>query len=403
MKTYRSVLSWTALGLILLLSVPGARAAVARPVIHSGALEQVWGQVYRLEVEAESGSGALSGAEYRLGNEQGTLFPSDGAADDGRERFETYVEIYDPADRIFVRVRSGSRWSGWEEIGLAAGEGAASTGCQVIGSSEGESGWNRGPVTVDCSGLLEAEGAELIEYSLGFYDWVAGEGALFDIEEEGVHWVQVRAVGGDGSPGLPVTFSVAIDETPPVVWSEGLSELFTHADQVELAFGAEDSLSGVDWVVAEVGGELELQPGEVLELWRVPLGRYRLTVIAGDRAGNEAALDDVFDFEVTADFGSLTKLVRLFSAGAKLDSSLGLKQELLGLLEQGQGAADAGESWSARQHLLQFVELVRQAESEGAIFEDAAEVLASDATWLAERIGSDWAGSSPWGEEVEEE
>lgn len=402
MKTYRSALCWTALGLILFLSVPGARAAVRRPVISSGALEQIWGQVYRLEVEAESGLGPLSGAEYRLGAEQGSLFPADGSADDTRERFETYLEIHDPGERVLVRVRSSSRWSDWAEVGMTGGQADGMAGCEVMGPSPGERGWSRGPVTVECGALVAAEGGDSVEYSLGFYDWTAVNGTSFEITEEGAHWVQVRTVGADGTPGLPVTFSVALDATPPTLWTEGLAERLTHSDELKLAFGAEDQLSGVDWVIADIGGEFELQPGEVLELWGLPLGRYRMTVLAGDRAGNEVMLEETLEFDLTADFGSLAKLVRLFSARAKLDASFGLKQELLDLLQDGQAADDSGDAWAARQHLRQFVEAVRQAQSEGRIFDDAAEVLADDATWVMERLGSDGAGSNPWGEGAEE-
>lgn len=375
----------------LALAVMGGMAwAGGGPEITAVELSPVWGGVYKLSARVESARGAITAAEYRIGPEDGPLFAVDGLFDSREEEVEAYVDLGAGHGPLEVRARAGGAWSDWHEVdgpGLGPVVGA---GCTVTSDAPGTGGWHRGPVTVDCSGLLAAEGGDLVAYSLGFGDWLESEDGTFVVREEGVHWVQVESRTVDGATGLPASFTVSIDGTAPRVRLQAPpSQELTHADTLVFSFEADDELSGVAFAAAEVDQELELQDGAPLELWQLPLGYHTLTAVARDQAGNTATLGEPRELYVTVDIPSLSRLVRQLSARGRVDGYTGLRQQLIGQLEAAGEAQAAGEELEAMGHLEAFVESVQDGVAQGLIMEDAGDVLAADGRYLIGQLDGD--------------
>lgn len=347
----------------------------------------VWGSLYQMRLQVSVDRGEIAAAQYRTGAESGPLFAADGLLDSGAEELETYLEA--DGGPVAVRVLAAGVWSRWLEVGEQPGGAERQSACALRSAGAGARDWFRAAVTVDCGDRMEAEGAERLEYSIGFTDWTEAERA-FTIDAEGVYWVQVRGLKADGTPGAVQTFQVAIDRTAPQVWLQpppagGLS----HAEQWVAAFGAEDARSGVDLLYMELDGEQELSAGMPVDLWELEPGVHSLSVVATDHAGNRTELEEPVPLVIRVDIATLAKLVQRFAAMGRLDGYSGLKQRLIGLLAQAEAALQEGDTAGEAAALSAFAEAVQDGEAAGLLFEQASRVLAADAVWLVARLGPD--------------
>lgn len=380
--------------LILLGAVRLTSAGEGVPTISDVDVAPVWGSVYKLSALIRTERGLISAAEYRVGTETGTLFASDGLLDSREELVETYVDV--PAGQgIAIRARTAGGWSDWQEVdGPGAGDGAMD-GCALTARVAGQAGWYRGDVTVDCGPLLRSASADRVQYSLNFGDWMEAESG-FIIAEEGVHWVQVRPVSIDGVAGLPSTFTVAIDKTAPrLQMQHPPAPRMNHADMLYLDFAAEDELSGVATVFADLNAEQEILAGMPVELWQLPLGLHTLSVYARDRAGNTAVSDELVELEISVDTAGLARLVQLFSAKGRLDGYTGTKGKLMAHLSQTNAALGEGDMLAARSHLTDFVDAVQQGMAAGLIFGAEGNVLLLDGIWLMDHLEEDRSADPP--------
>ncbi len=378
-------LLWLTVAMLIAAGAGIGWAGERAPTVTEMALEPVWGSVYKLSAKVRAGRGTVTAAQYRVGTQTGPLFAADGLLDSPVERVETYVDFTRSTGPVEVRARAGGVWSDWQPVdGSAPGSGPWAP-CELFADVPGDEGpreWYRGPVVIDCFPLLMEEEAERVDFALlSDAQWLGVEDAYAIIEEEGVHWVQVRAVRADGTVSRPHTFPVKIDATPPEIQMEPLPELVGHADKITLRFEAEDDRSGLDLLVAEIDGEMEVLPGRTLEAWRLPAGLHEVTIRAVDRAGNETVSESV-PLMVITDPGELAALVQLFAARGKLDSFFGFKAELLGHLQATEEALAQGNLLAAQEHLDRFAIRVEEGMESGLIFEDAAEVLLADVAWL---------------------
>lgn len=350
---------------------------------------RVWGGVYRLSATIRADKRRISEAEYRIGSEMGPLFAVDGLFDSDEEMVETYLDL-SKGEGISIRARIGGAWIDWQTVDADGDFGQPSVGCVTTSELPGRGEWHRGPVAVDCSPMIAAADAEGIEYSLNFAEWQPAE-ASFVVEEDGVHWIQIRTISPDGIAGLPSTFTVAIDSVAPIIRvTPPATTLMSRADQLYLDFEAEDEISGVALAVGDLNGEQELMSGMPIDLWRLPLGWHSLSVYARDHAGNMAVAMEPIDLEITTDLGSLSRLVQLFGVQGKLDSYTGLRQRLTTLLRTA-GEAEPGEAVG---HLTDFIDRVQQGMAERLIFAAEGQALIEDAIYIMERIDDD-LGSEP--------
>ncbi len=381
-------------GLMLLAAARLVWAGERAPTISGVEVTQVWGSVYKLSALVATPRGTVQAAEYRVGLETGSLFASDGMLDSREELVETYLDIA-AGQEVAVRAQAGGNWSDWQAVEGPGNGPDGPAGCTMSAVRGGARGWYRGDVAVDCAPLIRTEGADHVEYSLGFGDWTPAP-AGFTLTEEGVHWVQIRSVNADGVAGLPSTFTVAIDKTAPRLFMQNPpGDRMTHSEMLYLDFAAEDEISGVESVVADMNGDLEIMAGMPVELWQLPLGKYSLSVYARDRAGNSAASPEPVELEITATGADLAKLVQLFSAKGKVDSYTGLKGKLLSEVEKAEASLAKSDLGEARAHLTRFVEAVQQGMAEGLVFETEGQVLQNDATWLMAHLEDDSFADPP--------
>jgi hypothetical protein len=141
-----------------------------------------------------------------------------------------------------------------------------------------------------------------------------------------------------------------------------------------------DALSGVQYVEISVDGQgIASRP---VDLWPLPLGEHTLSVVAADKAGNEATRSILFRTEAT--LGSLITIKHVLADLGWLGKSTGIERSLDAKLEAAQRAVEKGQMKAFRNLIRAFIQEV-DALSGKQIDTRAAEVLIRDACFIAEQ------------------
>jgi len=172
-----------------------------------------------------------------------------------------------------------------------------------------------------------------------------------------------------------------LDFIPPVIdIALTVPALLTDADRLCFELAVSDALSGVQDVKIRVDGQ-GIASGPV-DLWPLPLGEHVLSVVAVDKAGNEATRSILFRTEAT--LGSLITIKHVLADVGWLGQLPGIERSLDAKLEAAQRAVEELQMKEFRNMMRAFVQQV-DALSGKQIDTRAAEVLVRDARYIAEQ------------------
>jgi hypothetical protein len=303
-------------------------------------------------------------------------------------------------------------WSdGWHEAGYFDGswqldDDAPSTVADFTGTP-GDNGWYRsgGEVSLTAGDALGGFGVTKVEYSIDGGPWNEYAGP-FEVDVDSAIAVQYRAVDENGqvlyavglpwdgypsgsqwlgykAPGnLEETHVIKIDSTAPeITIIEPQPAGYLHSDFLTLDFGADDAISGVESVVADLDGE-PVVDDQVIDLFTLALGDHTLTVTATDYAGNSATASVTFTVIATIQ-STIADTQRAYDEGW-IDNH-GILNSLLRKLNNAQAALDLGDVEEAIDLLGAYINEL-EAQSGKHITAEAAALLIADAQWVIDHL-----------------
>jgi minor extracellular serine protease Vpr len=204
-------------------------------------------------------------------------------------------------------------------------------------------GWNSGSVRVSLA-AADADGAGVREVryrvDAAAEQVVPGASAQVDLESEGMHTLQYRAVDLAGNAEPARSRVVRIDRTVPSLALTGGGS-YTVDQAVEVRCTAADALSGLE--VDPCTQPLLSEPA-----WNLPLGTTPIALSVSDRAGNAASAQADVSVRVTHD--SLCTLSQQFLQGA----APGLSNSLCAKLDAARGSLERGNAKAANNQLSAY-------------------------------------------------
>ncbi|MFI7627948.1 PQQ-dependent sugar dehydrogenase [Microbispora rosea] len=241
----------------------------------------------------------------------------------------------------------------------------------------GENGWYTGNVTMTVTATDNGTVSSR-QYSInGGATWLSANNAV-TFSTEGATEVRYRATDSGGNIGQG-TLTVKIDKTAPALTVSGVDS-GDHGDSTSITpvFSATDAASGVASVTAAVG-DLQVESGEALPLWKLPLGENELVVTAEDKAGH--ATKKTAAFTVTTSFEDVKALLTAFrSAGTVTEDG----DVLIAQLDQAADQAAMGKKGNAIKALERFTGFA--GDPKRVTDKAASDALIRDAKALIERL-----------------
>ncbi|WP_218825587.1 PQQ-dependent sugar dehydrogenase [Streptosporangium subroseum] len=239
----------------------------------------------------------------------------------------------------------------------------------------GENGWYTGNVTLTVTATDNATVASR-QYSLdGGTTWLNAANPV-TLSAESANEVRYRATDGGGNVSPIGTVTARIDKTPPTLSVNGVeSKKYGDSASIKPVFSAADVTSGVASVTATIGGA-PITSGKPITLWRLGLGKHKLTVTGKDKAGH--VTEQTVEFEITTSFADVRALIDYFKKAGSVTSrgATALRSQLDKAVKQ----ADRGKKKDAIKELEQFVKLAR--ESRNVSDRAARDTLVRDAQAL---------------------
>lgn len=251
---------------------------------------------------------------------------------------------------------------------------------------DGEDGWYLSEAVATCTAVDKLSGVDRIEFRIDGGDWQPYAGEM-RISGQGVHQVEYRAADMAGNVELLHHETVAIDAVAPVVSLTGLEpgQRLRHAGVLRVQVEAAETDSGLASLRIELDGNDDLPNADPVELWRLQLGEHVLTVVARDRAGNEAVVGPL-PFTVYADIQSVDALTFHLAGRGLIQARAEDLATLRGALAEAERARAAGERWAARQQLLAYTEALQQIYGRGDLTPAAYAVLMADVNYVIDRL-----------------
>lgn len=215
---------------------------------------------------------------------------------------------------------------------------------------DGDEGWYTGNVSLTVSATDNGTVAGR-QYSVdGGTTWLSANAAV-TLSAEGATTVRYRATDNGGNVSEVGSLTVRIDRTGPTVAVGGLDAdgAYGNSDRPTPVFSAQDTVSGGATATATLDGK-PVASGQVLELWRLPLGNHDLTVRARDRAGNTAT--KTVSFTTRTSYTDIRALITRLRADGSITAQG--QQRLTVRLAQAEAHADAGRTGQAAAVLESF-------------------------------------------------
>lgn len=204
-------------------------------------------------------------------------------------------------------------------------------------------GWNASSVAVSLAAAdADGSGVREVRYRVGAAaeQVVPGAAAAVELESEGIHTLEYRAVDLAGNTEPARSLVVRIDRTAPSLGLTGGGS-YTVDQAVEVRCTAADALSGLE--VDPCTQPLLSEPA-----WNLPLGTTPLGLTVSDRAGNAASAQAEVSVRVT--HGSLCTLSQQFLQGA----APGLSNSLCAKLEAARSSLERGNVKAANNQLSAY-------------------------------------------------
>jgi len=202
-------------------------------------------------------------------------------------------------------------------------------------------------------------------------------GLPWDGYPSGPQWLGYKAPGN-----LEETHVIKIDATAPeITITEPQPAGYLHSDFLTLDFGADDAISGVESVVADLDGEPVLDD-QVIDLFTLALGDHTLTVTATDYAGNSATASVTFTVIATIQ-STIADTQRAYDEGW-IDNH-GILNSLLQKLNNAQAALDLGDVEEAIDLLGAYINEL-EAQSGKHVTAETAALLIADAQWVIDHL-----------------
>lgn len=198
---------------------------------------------------------------------------------------------------------------------------------------DGLNGWYNSPVHVSLNTSGESE-AISTEYSLDEGStWLPYQDSL-TFSQDGRYSILYRSVDQSGNVEIAKTLEFNLDASAPTISvTDPVDRDYTGAESLNLSWTVVDKMSGDDrlQVTARLNDQ-QIEQGEVVPLYTLPLGAHTFTVTAIDDAGNEQ--EYTVNFSTYADISSLKALVTLFQEKSWIDNH-GIVNSLLKKLSNG--------------------------------------------------------------------
>lgn len=235
---------------------------------------------------------------------------------------------------------------------------------------DGLDGWYVHPVTLNLSAADTMSGVAKSEYSLdGGVTWQSYSTPV-TLSQEGKYTVSYRSTDNAGNIEQPKTISFNLDTIAPTITVTGLVYgTFSDAESIVPVITLNDGLSGVDASKTTMTLDTyELQQGNSIPLYTLPLGSHALIVTANDLAGNTSSQTVLF--QTTTSVDALQALVTHFANNGWIDNA---------------GIANSLQHKLAANNLADFASEVK-AQSGKHISSQAANYLLRDAQYLLSQI-----------------
>ncbi|APU14590.1 OmpL47-type beta-barrel domain-containing protein [Actinoalloteichus fjordicus] len=257
----------------------------------------------QITLEATDDASDVATTEYRIGDGDWTTYEEPiTLTDDG-----THTVDYRSTD-------TAGNTEDTQTLDIALDTTAPTTEATFPDSSDG--GWHDGEVTVALAGTDEGSGVARTEWSLDGGDWTAYEEPV-SVSGEGPHSLLYRTVDVAGNVEDEKAATILIDPTAPTLVVAGVADGRVYGDATDLVlhWQAEDNTSGLDSVIGTLNDE-DIDSGNYVALYQLPLGMQELSVTATDLAGNTT--EQTVAFATTTSTRDISQLIDRFRATNRL-------------------------------------------------------------------------------------
>jgi len=231
---------------------------------------------------------------------------------------------------------------------------------------DGKNGWYVHPVTVSFTADDDLSGVAKTVYSLDNGNtWLAATGAVM-VNQNSLNTLLYRSEDLEGNVEAAKTISFKVDTKAPAITVTGIVyNSISDAGDLSPVITVNDDGSGADNSKTQATLDSNAYKlGDIIPLYKLPLGSHIFIVHASDLAGNET--DSTVTFQTFASVDGLKQLVKRFATNKEIINA-GITKSLQDNLEQND--------------LQDFIQLV-QAQKGKYITNEAADYLLRDAKAL---------------------
>ncbi|MDQ0972352.1 pectin methylesterase-like acyl-CoA thioesterase/lysophospholipase L1-like esterase [Neobacillus niacini] len=229
---------------------------------------------------------------------------------------------------------------------------------------DGLNGWYIHDVKLSLNVSDKLSGAAKTEYSLdGGNTWKAYTKPI-TIDKDGKYDVSYRSVDNAGNIEEKQNISINLDANAPTIDMTGVvNDIYNDSVDINPAIELKDNLSGIDNTKTTIALDGKfVENGEIIPLYKLPLGQHEYSVTAYDLAGN--VVTQVVKFQTSTSIQSLQELITRFTEAGWIDRN-GIAKSLKSKLHAENLAAFLNEVQAQRgKHVsVQYADyLIRDAE-----------------------------------------
>ncbi|MGC5327914.1 DUF6359 domain-containing protein [Brevibacillus sp. SYSU BS000544] len=289
----------------------------------------------------------------------------------------------DPAEWATIPVEARVFFASPEEAESAgySRDHAAPTTNVSFSQEPNESGWWNQDVTISLEASDDQSGVSTTEIQIDGGEWTTYQ-TPYVVSKEGDTIISYRSKDRAGNAEEAKSVTVKLDKTLPV-WELTQSGEPVHNilinDSVTLDVKAEDALSGIQSVSAEIDDE-KVDLNKKYSALSLGLGSHTIQVTVGDQAGNVG--QQSYTFTIDTSLETIHSLVDGLLRSKDIKNK-GIATSIKAKLDTIQHFFESGDYEQAKKHLTDLQETLHTYAENGNITEAANELLQSNLEYLS--------------------